>query len=70
VLQDGLGLVLLHALGHHVQDVVHDSGPQLQVKVRLDALLGHSLGHALQAGKQEGKRRTRRGGEGRRERVV
>ena len=47
VLQDGPGLVLLDALGHHVQDVVHDSSTQLQVEVGLDTLLGHRLGHAL-----------------------
>jgi hypothetical protein len=47
VLQDGLGLVLLHALRHHVQDVVHDGRAQLEVVVRLDALLGHRLGNAL-----------------------
>lgn len=47
VLQDGPGLVLLDALGHHVQDVVHDCGAQLKVKVGLNTLLGHRLGHAL-----------------------
>ena len=41
VLQDGARLVLLDALRHHVQDVVHHSCPELQVKVRLNALLGH-----------------------------
>eukprot|EP00967_Tisochrysis_lutea_P029241 scaffold34137_cov21-Tisochrysis_lutea.AAC.6 len=40
-------LVLLHALGHHVQDVVHDRRAQLQVKVALNALLGHRLGNTL-----------------------
>lgn len=40
-------LVLLDALRHHVQDVVHDGGAQLQVEVRLHALLGHRLGDAL-----------------------
>ena len=47
MLQDGPGLVLLDALGHHVQDVVHDGGTQLQVKVGLHTLLGHRLGHTL-----------------------
>lgn len=47
VLQDGSGLVLFDALGHHVQDVVHHGGTQLQVEVRLHALFGDSLGHAL-----------------------
>lgn len=41
VLQDGASLVLLHTLGHHVQDVVHDSRSELQIKVGLNALLGH-----------------------------
>lgn len=47
VLQDGPGLVLLDALGHHVQDVVHHGGTQLQIEVRLHALLGHRLGDSL-----------------------
>lgn len=47
VLQDGSGLVLFDALGHHVQDVVHHSGTQLQVKVRLHTLFGDRLGYAL-----------------------
>ena len=34
VLQDGAGIVLLDAFGHHVQDVVHNGCPQLQVKVQ------------------------------------
>lgn len=47
MLQDGSGLVLFDALWHHVQDVVHHSSTQLQVKVRLHTLFGHSLGYAL-----------------------
>mmetsp|Transcript_7034 Transcript_7034/g.20668 ORF Transcript_7034/g.20668 Transcript_7034/m.20668 type:complete len:555 (-) Transcript_7034:1166-2830(-) len=47
VLQDGPRLVGLDALGHHVQDVVHDRRAQLEVKVRLDALLRDRLGDAL-----------------------
>lgn len=47
VLQDGSGLVLLDALRHHVQDVVHHGRTQLQVKVGLHTLLRHSLRHAL-----------------------
>lgn len=47
MLQDGAGLVLLDALGHHVEDVVHDRSAQFEIKVRLDALLRHRLGHAL-----------------------
>lgn len=47
MLQDGSGLVLLDSLGHHVQDVVHYCCTQLQVKVGLHTLLGHSLGHTL-----------------------
>ena len=41
MLQDGASLVLLDTLWHHVQDVMHYSCSQLQVKVRLNALLGH-----------------------------
>ncbi len=41
MLQDGASLVLLDALWHHVQDVMHHSCSQLQVKVRLNALLSH-----------------------------
>ena len=47
VLQDGAALVRLDALGHHVEDVVHHRRAQLEVVVRLDALLGHRLGDAL-----------------------
>ena len=47
VLQDRPGLVLLDALRHHVEDVVHDGGAKLEVKVGLDPLLRHRLGHAL-----------------------
>mmetsp|Transcript_29770 Transcript_29770/g.62392 ORF Transcript_29770/g.62392 Transcript_29770/m.62392 type:complete len:390 (-) Transcript_29770:1623-2792(-) len=47
MLQDGLRLVLLHALGHHVQNVMHHRSAQLQIVVALDALLGHSLGNTL-----------------------
>mmetsp|Transcript_6161 Transcript_6161/g.24641 ORF Transcript_6161/g.24641 Transcript_6161/m.24641 type:complete len:696 (-) Transcript_6161:121-2208(-) len=45
--QDGARFVLLDALGHHVQDVVHDGRAQLQVEVRLHALLRDRLGDAL-----------------------
>ena len=47
VLQDGLGLVLLDALWHHVQDVMHDGRTKLEIEVTLDPLLGDRLGHAL-----------------------
>mmetsp|Transcript_61033 Transcript_61033/g.143984 ORF Transcript_61033/g.143984 Transcript_61033/m.143984 type:complete len:850 (-) Transcript_61033:159-2708(-) len=47
MLQDDLALVLLHALGHHVQDVVHHRRAQLQVVVALHALLRHRLCHPL-----------------------
>lgn len=57
VLQDGAGLVLLDPLRHHVQDVVHDGRAQLQVKVRLHALLGDRLGHALRVATCEERRR-------------
>mmetsp|Transcript_6179 Transcript_6179/g.20144 ORF Transcript_6179/g.20144 Transcript_6179/m.20144 type:complete len:665 (-) Transcript_6179:1552-3546(-) len=47
VLEDRLGLVGLDALGHHVEDVVHDGGAEFEVEVRLDALLRDGLGDAL-----------------------
>lgn len=47
VLEDRLGLVLLDRFGHHVEDVVHDGRPKLEVKVGLDPLLGNRLGDAL-----------------------
>lgn len=39
VLQNGAGLVLLDTFRHHVHDVVHDGSAQLEVIVRLHALL-------------------------------
>jgi len=47
VLQDRARLVRLHALRHHIQDVVHHRRTQLEVVVRLDALLRHRLRDAL-----------------------
>lgn len=47
VLQDRLRLVLLDALGHHVEDVVHDRRAELEVEVRVDTLLRDRLGDAL-----------------------
>ena len=47
MLQNGLGLVLLDRLGHHVEDVVHDRRTELQVEVRLDALLGDRFGNSF-----------------------
>ena len=41
MLQDGASLVLLDTFWHHVQDVMHHSRSQLQVKVRLNALFCH-----------------------------
>ena len=47
VLKDCLGLVLLDRLGHHVKDVVHDGGTELEIVVRLNALLSHRLRDTL-----------------------
>jgi hypothetical protein len=47
VLQDRLGLVLLDPLGHHVENIVHDGGTELEIKVRLDTLLGDGLGDSV-----------------------
>ncbi|KAI3486863.1 hypothetical protein L1887_49501 [Cichorium endivia] len=43
VTHDGLDLVLTHALGHGIEDVVHHGGTQLEVHGGLDALLGDGL---------------------------
>lgn len=47
MLNDSLRLILPDRLGHHIDNVVHDSGSQLKVILRLDTLLGHGLRHAL-----------------------
>lgn len=47
MLKDGSGLVLLDTLRHHIQDVMHHSSSQLQIKVRFHTLFGHSLGNTL-----------------------
>ena len=47
VLQNRARLVGLDALGHHVDNVVHDRRSELEIKVTLDSLLGHRLGDAL-----------------------
>ena len=47
MLQNGPGLVLLDALWHHVQDVMHHGCSQLQIEVGLDPLLGDRFGDAL-----------------------
>ena len=47
MLQNGSGLVGSDAFGHHVNDVVHHSRTELQVKVTLHSLLGDGLGHAF-----------------------
>jgi hypothetical protein len=47
MLQYCLGLVLLDGFGHHVEDGVHHSSTELEIKVRFDTLLRDSLGDAL-----------------------
>ena len=47
MLQNCPGLVLLDTLRHHIDDVMHDTGPQLQVEVTLHSLLGDSFSHSL-----------------------
>ena len=47
MLQDGSGLVGSDAFRHHIDDVMHHSCAELQVKVTLHALLGDGLCHAL-----------------------
>lgn len=59
MLQDGPSLVLLDPLGHHVQDIVHHSRTQFQVKVRFHALLSDRLGYTLgvTTWRREGKKK-------------
>ena len=47
MLQDGLRLVLLDRFGHHIQDIVHDSGTKFQVVVRLNTLFRDRLRNTL-----------------------
>lgn len=47
MLQDRLRLVLLDSLGHHVEDVVHDSGTKFEIEVRFDTLLRNRLCDSL-----------------------
>jgi len=47
MLKNGARFVGLDAFWHHVEDVMHDGGPELQVVVGLHPLLGHGLGHTL-----------------------
>lgn len=44
MLENCAGFVGTDALWHHVEDVVHDGSSELEIKVRLTALLGHGLG--------------------------
>lgn len=47
MLQNNTGLVLFDSFRHHVQNVMHDSSSQLQVKVAFNSLLGDCLGNAF-----------------------
>ena len=47
MLQNGLRLVLLDRLGHHVEDVVHHGSTQLKIIVRLHTLLRNGLRDTL-----------------------
>ena len=47
MLQNGLRLVLLDRLGHHIQNIVHDSGTKFQVIVGLNTLLCDRLRNTL-----------------------
>jgi hypothetical protein len=60
MLEDGLGLVLLDTLGHHVENVVHDGSSELEVEVGLDPLLRDRLGDTEDA--HASVRERRRGG--------
>ena len=47
MLQDCSGFVLFDSLWHHVKDIVHYCGTQLEIVVTLHPLLGNRLSHAL-----------------------
>ena len=47
VLQNGLRLVLLDRLRHHVQNIVHNGSAQFEIIVRFDTLLRNSLRDSL-----------------------
>jgi len=46
-LQDGLRLVLLDSLGHHIENVVHDSCSKFEIEVRFDTLFRNRLCNSL-----------------------
>jgi len=47
MLQNSLRLILLDGLGHHVQDIMHDSSTKFKVIMRFNTLLGHGLCNTL-----------------------
>ncbi|RUS16871.1 hypothetical protein BC937DRAFT_90706 [Endogone sp. FLAS-F59071] len=47
MLQDGLALIGLDPLRHHIDNIVHDRRAQLEIVMRLDALLRNRLGDTL-----------------------
>ena len=47
MLQNGLRLVLLDRLRHHVQNIVHNGSAQFEIIVRFDTLLRNGLRDAL-----------------------
>jgi len=47
MLQNGSSFVLLDSLRHHIEDVVHDRGAELEIEMRLNSLFRHRLRHAL-----------------------
>ena len=47
MLQNSLRLILLDGLGHHVQDIMHDSSTKFKVVMRFNTLLGHGLRNTL-----------------------
>lgn len=46
-MKDGLRLVLLDRLGHHIENVVHNGSTKLQIEVGLDTLLRDRLRNTL-----------------------
>lgn len=53
MLQDGLALIGLDPLGHHIDDIVHDRRAQFEIVMGLNALLRNRLGNTLRVSSLE-----------------
>eukprot|EP00398_MALV-I-01_sp_L67-1_P000203 gene202-gene343 len=47
MLQDGTGLVRLHTLRHHIDNIMHNCGTQLKIEMRFNTLFGNGFGDTL-----------------------